>query len=265
MAVLYSVEFRQHSDAEAVTTRSSARTMRLTARHLRLASGLVLLTYISLHMINHALGIWSLDLAERGLTWSILLWQSPPGTASLYGSAAIHFALACRTIYGRRHWDLPIIEWVRLWAGFSLPLLLIGHVVTTRLAVAVYDVEPSYRIVVASLVRSGAQGWQLALLAPGWLHGCLGLWLSLRRFAWIRRARPVLLGFVVLVPLLSAIGFMQMSRSAANIDAAASNAAMARRTALAPWQEAIMAAYITLIIGAFVAGRMRAEAGDSKP
>jgi hypothetical protein len=40
---------------------------------------------------------------------------------------------------------------------------------------------------------------------------------------------------------------------------------MARRTALAPWQEAIMAAYITLIIGAFVAGRMRAEAGDSKP
>jgi len=44
---------------------------------------LVLLTYVSLHLTNHALGIWSIDLAERGLTWSIALWQSPPGTALL--------------------------------------------------------------------------------------------------------------------------------------------------------------------------------------
>ena len=86
--------------------------MRITTRHLRLASGLVLLSYVSLHMINHALGIWSIALAERGLIWSIALWQSLPGTVLLYGAAGVHFALACRTVYTRRHWDLPIIEWV---------------------------------------------------------------------------------------------------------------------------------------------------------
>src|SRR5678816_1000018 len=100
--------------------------MRLTARRLRLASGLILLTYITLHLTNHALGLWSLELAERALSWSILLWQSIPGTLLLYGSAGVHFALALRTIYQRRSWQLPVTEWVRLWAGFSLPLLLIG-------------------------------------------------------------------------------------------------------------------------------------------
>lgn len=165
--------------------------MTLTSRHVRLASGLVLLTYVTLHLVNHALGIWSLTLAERGLIWAVALWQSTPGTILLYGAAGAHFMLACNTIHTRRNWHLPPIEWIRLWAGFSLPLLLIGHVVSTRLAVTLEGVAPDYRIVVGNLVRSGSQGWQLALLAPGWLHGCLGLWLTLRRFAIMRRAQPV--------------------------------------------------------------------------
>lgn len=231
--------------------------MHLTMRHLQLGSGLVLLAYISLHMANHALGIWSLDLAERGLNWSIVLWQSPPGTALLYGSAAIHFSLACRTIYERRNWDLPLVEWVRLWAGFSLPLLLIGHVVTTRLATTFYHVEPSYHVVVASLLRSGTQGWQLALLAPGWVHGCLGLWISLRRFALMRRIRSALIGFVIVVPLLSAIGFLEMSRSVSTIGRTAGTVTMSRAAALLPWREAIMAVYIASIAGAFLAGRLQ--------
>jgi adenylate cyclase len=226
--------------------------MRITTRHLRLASGLVLLSYVSLHMINHALGIWSIALAERGLIWSIALWQSLPGTVLLYGAAGVHFALACRTVYTRRHWDLPIIEWVRLWAGFSLPLLLIGHVVTTRLGATLYHAEPSYHLVVTTLARSGAQGWQLALLAPGWLHGCLGLWLSLQRFALMRRAKPILVGIVVLVPLLSAFGFLRMDRAVAITDIAAPS-----RPALEPWREAILTSYLALIAGAFVAGRAR--------
>jgi adenylate cyclase len=212
----------------------------------------VLLSYVSLHMINHALGIWSIALAERGLIWSIALWQSPTGTVLLYGAAGVHFALACRTVYTRRHWDLPIIEWVRLWAGFSLPLLLIGHVVTTRLGATLYHAQPSYHLVVTTLARSGAQGWQLALLAPGWLHGCLGLWLSLQRFAPMRRAKPFLIGIVVLVPLLSAFGFLRMDRAVAITDIAAPP-----RPALEPWREAILASYVSLIAGAFVAGRAR--------
>ena len=98
-------------------------------------------------------------------------WYSVPGTVLLYGAVACHLILALRTIYTRQHWRLPLIEYVRLGAGFSLPLLLIGHVVTTRLGFSLHGADPRYASVVASLVLSGNEGWQLALLAPGWLHG----------------------------------------------------------------------------------------------
>jgi adenylate cyclase len=224
----------------------------MTSRHVRLASGLVLLTYVTLHLINHALGFWSLALAERGLTWAIALWQSTPGTVLLYGAAGAHFMLACNTIYARRNWHLPPIEWIRLWAGFSLPLLLIGHVVSTRLAVTLQGAAPDYRIVVTNLVRSGGQGWQLALLAPGWLHGCLGLWLTLRRFSVMRHAQPFLILLVVLVPLASALGFLRMEQAIG----VAGNA-LAPSPALVPWRQAILASYVTLIATAFAAGRIR--------
>jgi adenylate cyclase len=231
--------------------------MRVTTRHLRLGSGLVLLSYIALHLTNHALALWSLDLAEHGLRWSIAVWQSLPGTVALYGAAGIHFALACHTIGTRRHWRLPIIEWVRLWAGFSLPLLLIGHVVSTRLSVTLYGAEPSYRMIVTNLARSGAQGWQLALLAPGWLHGCLGLWLSLRRFATMQRAKPILLGIVVLLPLLSALGFLHMDRAVAG--AAPLPTSTVPAAVLKLWREAILAGYLVLIAGAFAANLVRSR------
>ena len=114
----------------------------MTTRHFRLASGLVMLVYLSQHLVTHMLGIVSLALAEDGLRLSIRIWQSPLGTALLYGAFAIHFALALYTLFERRHWRLPVIEWIRLWAGFSLPLLLIGHAVGTRLAVALYGTQP---------------------------------------------------------------------------------------------------------------------------
>src|SRR5438445_3675671 len=98
-----------------------------TMRRLQLGSGVVLLIYLFLHLANHALGIWSLELAGRGLALALRLWHSVPGTILLYGSASLHFALALRTVYGRHHWTLPATEWIRLWAGLSLPLLLIRH------------------------------------------------------------------------------------------------------------------------------------------
>ncbi|POM14150.1 hypothetical protein CSX04_06961 [Burkholderia cepacia] len=158
--------------------------MRKTARRLQLGSGILLWLYISIHMVNHALGIWSIDIAERGLHLAIGLWQSLPGTIVLYGAAGLHFALAIRTIYGRRHWSLPPAEWLRLWAGLSLPMLLIRHVVGTRVATSFYGFEPNYERVIVSLLTSGTQGLQIALLAPGWVHGSLGLWFHLRRRAF---------------------------------------------------------------------------------
>ena len=230
-----------------------------TARRLRLGSGLVLFVYVCAHLVTHALGVWSLQLAESGLNLTKAVWQSWPGTAALYGAAAVHIALALRTVHERRHWRLPPIEIVRLWAGFSLPLLLIGHAVNTRVGFALYGLQPSYGGVIANLIASGSEGWQLALLAPGWLHGCLGLWLSLRRIAMFRRLRPLLICVTAAMPLLSAAGFVHMRGEVAANGAIRRAAVQAAASAdsLADWRYGLTGAYVVLLAGAFASGHLR--------
>lgn len=231
----------------------------LTLRRLRLFSGLVLFTYITSHLINHTLGIFSLALAESGLRLALMLWRIPVISFLLYGAAAIHFALALWTLYGRREWRLPPLEILRLASGFSLPLILIGHVVTTRLADTLFDVRPSYSTVIAHLQMTGREGLQLALLAPGWVHGCLGLWITLRRYAPMRRLKYPLLGFLVLLPSLAAIGFFRMSS-----DFSASEMLPAHRIASGPeaalltgWKDALTTGYLGAIAVAIALGRLR--------
>ncbi|MPW23865.1 hypothetical protein GCT13_46135 [Paraburkholderia sp. CNPSo 3157] len=234
--------------------------MQSVLRGFQLGSGMVLLTYLFLHLTNHALGIWSLDLAGRGLVVALRLWRSAPGTIALYGAALLHFALAVRTIYGRRHWALPPTEWLRLWAGLSLPLLLIRHAVTTRLASSLYGFEPDYERVVTVLLTSGTQGLQLALLAPGWIHGCLGLWFRLRHHPSARRVKPALLALVVLLPLLSAGGFIRMMQA---VEAKSpmlpppDPKLVSHQLALDAWRHHLVILYLSVIISAFVAGQLR--------
>ena len=229
-------------------------------RRLQLGSGLVMLTYLFLHLINHALGIWSIDLAGRGLVLALRLWRSVPGTVSLYGAASVHFALALHTTYERRHWALPRAEWIRLWAGLSLPLLLIRHAVSTRLASTLYGFEPDYERVIVVLLTSGTQGLQLALLAPGWIHGCLGLWFRLRHYSWARRLKPALLALFVQLPLLSAAGFIRMlrfvegkSRVLPPVDATLA----VHQAALDNSRHVLVTLYLTLIASAVILGQVR--------
>jgi adenylate cyclase len=229
-------------------------------RRLQLGSGVVLLTYLFLHLVNHALGIWSPDLAGRALALAVSLWHSLPGTVALYGAAALHFALALRTIYGRRHWHLPAAEWLRLWAGVSLPLLLIRHAVGTRLASSLYGFEPNYERVILSLVAGGAQGLQLALLAPGWVHGCLGLWFRLRHRRWAQRAKPAFAVVLAGLPMLSAAGFLRMKQHIVAMHASAlapDPKLAAHRMSLDAWRHDLLTVYVALIIGVFVAGHVR--------
>ncbi|WNC93730.1 hypothetical protein RI103_23385 [Paraburkholderia sp. FT54] len=234
--------------------------MHALLRRFQLVSGVVLLVYLFLHLVNHALGIWSLDLAGRGLVLALRLWRSVPGTVLLYGAALLHFSLALRTIYGRRHWTLPLTEWVRLWAGLSLPLLLIRHAVSTRLASSLYGFEPNYERIVISLITSGTQGLQLALLAPGWLHGCLGLWLRVRHRAMARRAKPALIALLVVLPLLSAAGFIRMKQTVVAISVGPLRPdpkLVAHQVTLDAWRHNILMLYLCLLISAFAAGQVR--------
>src|SRR5215470_12737142 len=206
-----------HSDRpDAMTSQYLARSLRpivgatryrVTTRDLRLGSGLVLFTYLAAHLANHALGLVSLNAAEIGLRVAVAVWHSTPGTVLLYGAAVIHLALAVRAVYQRRTLRTPPIEALRIALGFGMPLLLIGHFATARVGFELYGLRPDYHRIVWALWASGGEGRQLALLAPGWLHGCLGLNFAFGHRRLYQRLRPVLLGVALLLPVLAALGF----------------------------------------------------------
>ena len=234
----------------------------LTVRRIRLLSGLVMFAYLTAHLLNHALGIFSLTLAESGLKLAIVFWRNPVATFFLYGAAVVHVALALWTLYSRREWHLPWIELVRFAAGFSFPLLLIGHVVTARLGDALFDIRPSYALIIGNLLAAGRQGMQLALLAPGWLHGCLGLWITLRRFDVMQRVKPVLIALVILVPLMAALGFLRMAVDVSVLGPRppASPEVLTEQMTLGAWKDRLTMWYLATVAAVFLLGRLRALA-----
>ena len=81
----------------------------MNVRRTRLTTGLILLTYLSTHLLNHALGLISLDAMNDGRVWFLALWRNPAGTALLYTSLLTHFSLALWSLYQRRHLRIPLV------------------------------------------------------------------------------------------------------------------------------------------------------------
>jgi len=229
-----------------------------------MVSGLILFTYIGAHLLNHALGLISLDVAEAGMSIAVAVWYSVPGTIALYGAAAVHFSMALWAVYERRTFRLPPLELVRIALGFSMPILLIGHAAATRLAYELFGLSSDYSRVVSNLWATGSQGWQLGLMAPGWLHGCLGLHFAFSRRSWYRNFRFVLFSAALLLPVLSALGFIALGRELATSPVAAAAALQylspnnaIQRLAITQWRDSLLNWYFAIIGVAFMAREIR--------
>jgi len=261
---------KEYTADERGTSTPAMQAWRLTRRDLRLGSGLVLFTYVALHLLNHALGLASARTAEAGLRAALVLWHSLPGTALLYGAAAIHLALALLAIYERRTLRMSATQALRIWVGLCIPLLLIGHITATRLAFELHGLRPEYARVVWNLWASDNEGRQLALLVPGWLHGCLGLHFAFSTRAWYQRARLPLFGAALLLPVLAALGFVAMGRELAMLGADhawlqehAPQADQSQRIALGRLRDGLLVVYFAAI-GLVIAGRQLRAFGERR-
>ena len=170
---------------------------------IRLWSGYILFFYVVTHLLNHALGLISLRVLEIGRVWFVFIWHNPLGQAALYGALAVHFSLALWSLYRRRTLKLSRWEWAQWILGASIVPLGAMHVVGTRLAHELYDVQSGYPWVLGSMLVGG---WttilrQFSLPLVVWLHACIGLHFAWRLRPWYRAWLPVLYAFALLVPI----------------------------------------------------------------
>jgi len=184
----------------------------LLARRLRVVSGVVLMTYLTTHFLNHTLGLFSLELMEDGRRWFIAFWRNPVVTPVLYSALVVHAALALRSLYRRRHLRLAPWEAWQLVLGLSIPPLLGTHIVGTHVAWALFDVTDSYTRVVLALWGHVAGARHSLLLPIAWTHGCIGIHFWLRLRAGYRRVQPWLFAVALLLPVLAFLGFVMAGR-----------------------------------------------------
>src|SRR5579872_3813245 len=113
-------------------------------RQIRLATGLTLFVYATLHFANHALGNISIGAMESGLALQKLIWQSLPGAVILYLSLLTHMSLGFWALYQRRRFRWTRLEATQLVLGLSIPFLLTDHVIGTRVALSEFGIDKGY-------------------------------------------------------------------------------------------------------------------------
>jgi adenylate cyclase len=184
---------------------------------LRLASGSVLFTYVTLHLANHSLGLVSLEAMEAGRVWFVRLWRSPVGAVALYTAFVVHIAMALWAIYRRRTWRMPAWEAAQLALGLTIPVLIAGHVVATKVANLLYAQADPYSRVALVLwqLRPDLGLQQTAAVLVAWSHGCIGIHFWLRLYPWYPRVRPACAVVALLLPVLALLGFVNAGRTAA--------------------------------------------------
>jgi adenylate cyclase len=186
---------------------------------IRLATGLVLFAYATTHLLNHSLGLVSLDAMDSGRRIFVGLWFNPIGLTLLYGSLTIHLALAFWSIYRRRSLRMPLWEAAQLLLGLMIPPLLAIHIIGSRGAHQLFDTDTNYVYELLILwVFSPKDGVQLAIvLVILWMHGCIGLHFWLRLKSWYPRALPFVYAVALLVPVLALLGFAAGGREVARL------------------------------------------------
>jgi adenylate cyclase len=186
-------------------------------RRIHSIAGLIVAAYVVPHLLNHAVGLISLDAMEAVRRGVRLVWHNPVGTPVLFCAFLTHFLLAMWSLYTRSTFRMPVWEGVQILAGLLIFPLILIHVVGTTIAGARLDFEPTYEYVVASLwVVDPLRGvQQTILLIVVWTHLCMGIHFWLRLKAWYRRILPYTYAAMVAVPLLALLGFAAAGREVA--------------------------------------------------
>ena len=184
-------------------------------RRLRLVTGLVLMAFVTGHMVNLALGIHSLAAMEHWRPWLMGPWRSMALQVLLLCSALVHLALGVYAIAARRSAAMTKTDWVQLALGLATPPLLLNHAVVMHMAGEVtpnFDATFGQMLAIYWSFSPGYAFQQLGVVMVVWIHAAVGLysWLVLKP-VW-KRIGGVVLPLLFAVPILALLGFAEAGR-----------------------------------------------------
>jgi adenylate cyclase len=184
-------------------------------RQLRLSSGLVMLAYVTMHLLNHAVGLISLRAMDEVLGYVVGIWSNYPAQTLLYGSFLVHYGLSLWALWERRSLRLRASELSQIVLGFAIPILLARHVVGTRIASDFFHADTCHYTLLlwTYFVNAPSHGYlQMLVLVVAWAHAMVGLHFWLRVRPWYARVQAPALAVAVVIPVLSLLSMIEAGR-----------------------------------------------------
>jgi adenylate cyclase len=183
---------------------------RVWRARLRLISGLTMLAFVISHLTAHCFLLISVEDAQSVLDVLMYPWRTILGTAILIAAFVVHYSNGLWSIYIRRSLRLNRWELAQLSLGLCIPLLLMFHVVGTRIAETTLDVSIYYNNVFIGqwLHRSWLATVQVIALVTVWIHACIGIHYWLRTKPWYPSWRPAFFIYGLLLPTLAVAGYI---------------------------------------------------------
>jgi adenylate cyclase len=189
--------------------------MGAVVRNVRIASGLVLLVFVTCHLANLILGLRSLAAMEAARPYLMGPWRSGPGIVLLGGAAIVHILLGLYALGSRRSLVASKTDVAQLVLGFVTPPLLLNHAVVMHMA---GEVTPGFDSTFGQML---AVYWsftpkyaiqQVCVVMVVWMHAAIGLysWLVLKPL-W-RRIGGLVLPLLFAIPILALLGFTEAGK-----------------------------------------------------
>jgi len=194
--------------------RSQERNSGLIVRAVRIWSGLVLLVFVTSHLLNLSLGLISIEAMDAARPYLSGIWGSPVLGPVLLASLISHFALGLWTIYRRPTFRTGIQDLVQLFAGVMVVPLLATHALGVA-AMKINELPFGYASAIQYfwLDQPTLGLLQVVMLSVVWIHGCAGLFIWLRSKESMRNVLGWIYPLAVAVPLLALFGYAEAGRS----------------------------------------------------
>lgn len=179
-----------------------------------IVTGMVMFVFITMHLTNLSLGLFSVQMMEDW-RWALSgVWSSfLPLKVLLQASLVVHFLLALMSLYMRNTLKVPAYDMAQMIAGILI-IPLLGRHVFGVMAAKDLGLEPTYTLLLGQFwVISPVDGLQqVVMLVVAWIHGAIGVYTWLQSRDGSSRVMTFFYPFVVALPILAMLGYVEAGR-----------------------------------------------------
>ena len=185
----------------------------LIVRRSRTISGCILFFYVFTHLLNHSLGLISLDTMEQGRAIFLKFWRHGVLFYMLYGALSIHFLLGVYALARRRSFRMSRKEWIRNFCAILIPFFLASHLSVTLWGSRFLGLNDSYAFMIISTYIFDPFGYIILglMLLLVWTHGSIGIIGLIEFREFYSKRRGLIQGLILGLPLIAYGGYIRAS------------------------------------------------------